>query len=592
MIKRVRLVRFKRFIDETFDLTGNPVLLAGPNNSGKTTLLHALASWNLATTRWLAERGDSGGKRRIGVALDEFTSLPLREMNLLWLNRHTAVRPPGQKQPKAAPIYIEVVAGQGARVEESLTIEFLYAHEKLVYVRPVRGPSVPEQVDTIPAFVKDLQIIHIPAFSGIATQEPRHASGIQNKLVGEGRPGEIVRNLLLEIWEGSKRRTTASPWADLHSDVERLFECDLLPPDFSGVKPYIVCEYRPRLNRSDASSRPPKLDVANAGSGFHQVLLLLSFFYARQAAVFLLDEPDAHLHFILQREIFDHLRTVAQRRGCQLIIGTHAEVLLSETEPDQIISFVGQQPRRLATAADKQRVQDALRNLTALDLLNADHVGAVMYVEDESDYKLLREWSVVLKHAAEDFLRFPFVVPLRGKGNVNRAKQHFQCLRLAKPQIKGICIVDRDFDVVTGSPQMPAGLDYSPWKRYEVENYLLIPSAIKRYLRGADEQMALGESAIDLVFAENFPPGIDFLRDIPALSDLKASDFVEHLLGQTPKPLPKRDLYMLAQYMRAEEIHPDVVKMLDRIATILPATVPSVEANTAPPDRNGVEEAR
>jgi len=95
MIKRVRLVRFKRFIDETFDLTGNPVLLAGPNNSGKTTLLHALASWNLATTRWLAERGDSGGKRRIGVALDEFTSLPLREMNLLWLNRHTGGAPSG-----------------------------------------------------------------------------------------------------------------------------------------------------------------------------------------------------------------------------------------------------------------------------------------------------------------------------------------------------------------------------------------------------------------------------------------------------------------------------------------------------------------
>ena len=77
--------------------------------------------------------------------------------------------------------------------------------------------------------------MHVPAFSGIGTQEPRHAIGIQKKLVGEGRPGEIVRNLLLDIWETSGKQEQKSPWKDLKADIERLFQCDLLPPEFSDA---------------------------------------------------------------------------------------------------------------------------------------------------------------------------------------------------------------------------------------------------------------------------------------------------------------------------------------------------------------------
>ncbi len=286
MISRVRVVRFKRFADHDFDLSGGTVLLAGPNNSGKTTLLHAIAAWHLALKRWIAERGTSGGKRRIGVVLDEFTALPLREMNLLWLNRHTAARLPHQKQPKPAPIYVEVTVSKGQRVEESLTIEFMYANEKLVYIRPVQSPESPQEIRALPDWAKSLEVVHVPAFSGIGTQEPRHAVGIQKKLIGEGRPGEIVRNLLLDIWEASRRQEdqppqeTLAPWKDLKADIERLFQCDLLSPEFSDARPYVVCEYRPKANPAEKTARTPKLDIANAGSGFHQVLLLLSFFHA------------------------------------------------------------------------------------------------------------------------------------------------------------------------------------------------------------------------------------------------------------------------------------------------------------------------
>jgi len=597
MISRVRVVRFKRFADNYFDLSGGTVLLAGPNNSGKTTLLHAIAAWHLALKRWLAERGPSGGKRRISVVLDEFTALPLREMNLLWLNRHTAARLPHQKQPKPAPIYVEVTVSKGQRVEESLTIEFMYANEKLVYIRPVQSPESAEPIDTLPDWAKSLEVIHVPAFSGIGTQEPRHAIGIQKKLVGEGRPGEIVRNLLLDIWEASRRQNDQppqeyhAPWKDLKADIARLFQCDLLPPEFSDARPYVVCEYRPKANPADKTTRAPKLDIANAGSGFHQVLLLLSFFHARPSSVLLLDEPDAHLHFILQREIFDLLRSVAQRRSCKLVVATHAEVLLDGTEPDQIISFIGQQPRRLVTAEEKQRLRDALRRLTAIDLLQADHVQAVLYVEDESDHKILREWAAALDHPALRFLQFPYLVPLQGKGNVDEAKRHFQSLRLAKPEIKGLCILDRDAEDGAAIRGMPDGMSVRTWNRYEIENYLLIPDLLKRFVRRDQPPLfsRTDERRIDDEFAANFPAHIDYLGDLAALRDLKASDFIVELLSQTSRPLSKRDLYMLATLSRPDEIHPDVVAMLGAIAEIVPARVPSIEANVTPPNSNGVD---
>ena len=48
MIRAVTIRRFKRFEEVTFELTGRHVVLAGPNNMGKTTILQAIAAWSLA----------------------------------------------------------------------------------------------------------------------------------------------------------------------------------------------------------------------------------------------------------------------------------------------------------------------------------------------------------------------------------------------------------------------------------------------------------------------------------------------------------------------------------------------------------------
>lgn len=51
MIQRLVVRRFKRFAEAEFVLPGH-LVLAGPNNTGKTTVLQAVAAWSLALTRW------------------------------------------------------------------------------------------------------------------------------------------------------------------------------------------------------------------------------------------------------------------------------------------------------------------------------------------------------------------------------------------------------------------------------------------------------------------------------------------------------------------------------------------------------------
>lgn len=58
MIGRVRLANFKRFRDQTFELD-DATVLAGPNSSGKSTLLQAITLGKDALDLWVAQRYDA-----------------------------------------------------------------------------------------------------------------------------------------------------------------------------------------------------------------------------------------------------------------------------------------------------------------------------------------------------------------------------------------------------------------------------------------------------------------------------------------------------------------------------------------------------
>ena len=559
MIRHLTLKNFKRFREQSFELADS-VVLAGPNNAGKSTLLQAIATWKLGLDRWVAQREGGRAVKRSGVAITrgDFTAAPLREMNLLWEDRKVT-GPAGMSDTRRL---IEIIV-EGEVDAESWTcgIEFQYANREVVYARPHGAKDLDREAirSFPPSAAQALGIVHVPPLSGIERDEPRRDRGMQDLLVGQGRPGEILRNLLFEIAE---RKDTDS-WQALARHVQELFRIELIEPAYSPAQPYIVCEYR-----ESGHGRP--LDLANAGSGTLQVLLMLAFLYARPATVVLLDEPDAHQHVILQRQVYDLIRSVARERGGQVILATHSEVVLNATQPDRVLGFFGEVPRALAGVDERDRLREALKRVTTTDLLLGRDIGAVLYVEGETGEKILREWARMLDHRARAFFERPFVHWLGGR-SLREAKAHFFAMRAAFPNLRAVCLLDGDNRDEADEETTRAGLVVLRWRRYEIENYLLQPGAIARFASiGFPLIGPRVEAGVDEGFWRQVPQGTDLFGDHVSLVRVKASDeFLVPLLERLERPTPKKDLYLLAAAMNHAELHPEVTEKLDRIANAL-----------------------
>ena len=145
-IDRVKVRYFKQFEDCVFDLSEH-VILAGPNNSGKTTLLQAVAVWHLALQKWLAERGPSSrAKKRAGVPVtrSDFTALPLREMNLLWTDTSVSLKKDDAElgKPGFPRVMSITLEGQIKGSRWDFTFEFRHQSREQIYIKPSENVTV------------------------------------------------------------------------------------------------------------------------------------------------------------------------------------------------------------------------------------------------------------------------------------------------------------------------------------------------------------------------------------------------------------------------------------------------------------------
>lgn len=226
MLTRLRMQNFKKFDDVEVEL-GNPVVFIGPNNSGKTSALQALALWHVGLQRWQEKRqGKAAPEKRPGVTINrrDLIAVPVPEANLLWRNlRVRDVTRTGGRQ-LTQNIRINIIV-EGVTEDEVWTcgLEFDYANEESFYCRPLRQPGgeKPERMP-IPSGVTGIRVAFLPPMSGLAATETRLDPGAINVRIGEGRTAEVLRNLCHGMVESDEKQ-----WRELVARIRSLFGVEL-----------------------------------------------------------------------------------------------------------------------------------------------------------------------------------------------------------------------------------------------------------------------------------------------------------------------------------------------------------------------------
>lgn len=553
MIREVVIKRFKRFEEETFDLRGH-VILAGPNNCGKTTVLQALAAWALALKTWrlLNDFNVRRGYTKAPIARQAFSAVPVRSFDLLWKDRNYD-----------GIVSIGVLLEDGTRVE----MEFHRDSTEQIYVRPSHETEANKLITL------DIDMVYVATIGGLSVEEPVYQPDYIRTLLGRQRPGDVVRNLLLQA-------SASARWEKLTSAVHRLFGVEVLIPQTSGGQ--IICEYR----KDDNS---PAFDILSAGSGFQQVLLLLACLFTREGSIILVDEPDAHLHVFLQDSIFAELNRAAAETGSKLVIATHSEVIFNSASPEQITVMMGK-PRRLADSTDVQRLQKAVTILQQSDLVAALESPGILYLDGYTDLNLLREFAIVLDHPLQDYFnRQPFwrgkQHPIRSGGTEVPPKDHFDALQLVKDDLSGVWVIDSD-----GKERIPASeapekgkLNRIAWKRYEIESYLMHPEvlarfidnmawsggldAVRRVLIIAFDKLAgagIGEQIADAFIANPSSPS-EIVETFLATKKARTEVIGAILEEGGVYGFPYTNFGEIVLTMKPSEIHPEVLEKLDFI---------------------------
>ncbi len=576
MLTHIKIKNFKKLDDVEIEL-GQTVVLIGPNNSGKTTALQALALWDIGLRRWNEKwQGKISAEERPGVAINrkDLTSIPVPDANLLWRDLHVRDVRRVEGKPQTQNIRIDIlVDGVSDGKTWSCGLEFDYANEESFYCRPLRlTDHKPLQRMPIPVEAANVKVALLPPMSGLAAVEPKWEPGRINVLLGEGQTAQVLRNVCYQIHEKPDAKAN---WQKFTEHIRNLFGIVLLPPQFVKERGEITMSYE--------EPSGIQLDLLSSGRGLQQTLLVLAHLYANPQAVLLLDEPDAHLEVLRQRQIYQLLTTVAEQQGSQIIAASHSEVLLNEAaDHDVVIAFVGK-PHRIDDRGSM--VLKSLKEIGYDHYYLAEQTGWILYLEGSTDLEILRAFADTLGHElAQEALKRPFVQYVGNQPN--EVRKHFWGLRYAKPELVGIAVFDRLSKTIPDD----LGAEATQWRRHELENYLCMEEVLLAYaqhdhrddLFGLAEanfrKQAMRETILEISTA------LKTLRKLdPWSPDIKASDdFLDPLFEKyfeklgLPNLMRKTDYHVLARLVPKEKLDHEVVEKLDAIVAVAAKAKPRI----------------
>lgn len=521
LLHYIEIENFKRFGDRQRIELDHPAVLIGPNNCGKTSAIQALALWSQAVKTWFDVRKDSSAKERTATGLNRLSivAVPVPRTRFFWHNTRV------QNVPLTITVGVEFRG-----VVTPLAMKFGHRGDELIYCTPdTAGMGNLELI----AHAARVAVALLYPMSGLETEEKILKPGAVDVLLGQGQTAQVLRNLCLMVVNQSE-----ADWQRISDLMRRLFGVELTAP-VETSRGSIELHYR-------QSGVKEALDVSSSGRGFQQMLLIFAYLYSHKRSVLLVDEPDAHLEILRQKQVYVLLRDIASENGSQVVMVTHSEVILEEALDKNLTLLLDGRAENLAKV---QRIKDSLKHFGAEHYVKARERGYVLYVEGGTDVDMLRSLAARLEHpvatAWDERINSYYVQnnypELNADAELERVEggfgetptKHFNGLRNLLPHLMGLAILDNDGRNRQSAVEGALKIVY--WKRYEAENYFIAPELLRSYAKGSYPE--------DDLFAQQSHAAIDEVMEDLVLEQVFSGEVADYAAWHEASPEVSRVLW-------------------------------------------------
>ncbi len=612
IIHYLEIENFKHFGEKQRIDLDHPSVLIGPNNCGKTTVIQAIALWSQAVKTWFDFKGKSPPTKRTATSLNRLSivSVPVSNTRYFW---HDTVVRNGRTN-----IAFEITAGILYENEIlPLGMRFAYREQDLLYCVPTEDvlDRISDRASNYRGFVEaaakiDVRLLY--PMSGLETEEPILQQGRIDVLLGQGQTAQILRNLCFIALHSDPDN-----WEKIADRIERLFQVRLEEPRGNSRGCIDLFYHQPGIKYP--------LDIALAGRGLQQMLLILAHLYSHRGSVLLIDEPDAHLEILRQRQVYILLREIAEENGSQIVSTTHSEKVMEDAINHNLTLLLNGKAENIIESANRSGVWNSLKYFGAEHYYRARKSNHILYVEGKTDIDILKGFAKRLQHSEkhrsvselletaniyyqqdnypESTIDSELEKAEGGYGEI--PKRHFPAMKGMIPSLLGLAVLDRNsrqYDEQDEEKKNPKGSDISimRWERYEIENYFIKPDLLKAFIRknttsGTPHHatdMTNGNNILErMILKDIFGENEDDFESWKAADKnlgnivwearterMKMSDFGERFFRELSASsgqemlLRKGNLYRLIELIEPEDIPKEVVDVLGKIHDLLTAS--------------------
>jgi predicted ATP-dependent endonuclease of OLD family len=459
-LKKFQIKNFKSFQNISIELNKDINILTGVNNSGKTTMLEAIALWHECFSKLLqiAQRGTKNyakGDYVLGNTGNKY--FPYQEINSV-------------RAPNFEDIFYQRIADNKKKIElrclfennenEELSIDFFIGQSGLNYVIELEGNRTYNYTkfnNFFKNFPNPIGIYYASPVSAIGQNEkfvtfPQIQDAILNR-----QSSRVFRNRLFHLY---------------NSDFFQEFERNLNYVLFNNQQK-IILSSESKINTTvnvvfnfKIGERDTKKDISLLGSGTLQVMEILLNFYSengkKDCNLVLLDEPDSHIHRAIQQRLLLLLTRFTQ--NSQVFLSTHNEALIRSASVEQLFhleanpvkayqSLVHQNLKKQTPhfkgmyPALINPIISSLGYSNGLDFINAIEADYVIFVEGEDDARAI---DILLREGINNNTKRYAYWILNGVDNILKEILHykpvFSLIKNEKPLWeKAVLFFDRDY---------------------------------------------------------------------------------------------------------------------------------------------------